>query len=72
MTTTNTDMDIRHWQKTDTQRTLRELRKAGFLVEKTPGGYKAYDTDPKELVLTALVGRQGYLVRYARRLFLPA
>jgi hypothetical protein len=65
-------MEVRFWQKVETQRTLRDLRHAGFIVEKVPGGYKAYDTDPKELVLSALMARYGYLVRYEERLFQPA
>lgn len=66
-------MTVQHWRKADTQRTLRELRKAGFMVTKTTyGGYEAYDTDPEELVLRAMPGRYGYLVRYEPRLFLPA
>jgi hypothetical protein len=63
-------MTSRLWNKKATQGTLKELRHAGFTVNKVSMGYEAFDGD--ELVLKAMPGMGGYLVRYEERLFLPA
>jgi len=61
------------WTKKATQGTLKELRHAGFIVNKVNSGYEAFDTDfdgnQEELVLKAMMGLGGYLVRYEPRLF---
>ena len=64
-------MTVAYWSKPNTQQTLKELRQAGFKVVKSLDGvrYEAFDNDPEELVFRALKGRDGYLVRYAERLF---
>ena len=63
-------MTSRLWTKKETQGTLKELRHAGFIVNKVNSGYEAFDGD--ELVLKAMVALQGYVVRYDERLFIPA
>jgi len=63
-------MTAQLWSKKETQGTLKELRHAGFTVTKANNGYEAHDGN--ELVLKAMPGMGGYLVRYEERLFLPA
>ena len=63
-------MTSRIWNKKDTQGTLKELRHAGFIVNKINMGYEAFDGE--ELVLKAMLGFGGYLVRYENRLFQAA
>lgn len=55
-------MKVRFWSKKYTQKTLRELRKWGYTVNKVHDGfYKAYLDDV--LVFSALVGRNDYMCR---------
>ena len=69
MTKIELEMVSRVWTKKQTQQTIKTLRDAGITVNKIDGGYKAEAPDGT-LVFKAMVGYQGYLVRYAKELFI--
>jgi len=61
-------MTTRMLTKPQTQEILRDLRKSGYKVtKKSSGFYKVYDGD--EEVFAAMVGHNGYLIRYKQGLF---
>ena len=55
------------FRKSVLQKALRDMRKAGFDVQKHSYGYKVLDGN--ELVLIASSGEQGYLTRYREGTF---
>ena len=67
-------MTTRVWTKKETQRVIKDLRNAGYLILKLNGMYKIYQTDDwgehevwkrdGRSVFTAMPGHQGYLVSY--------
>ena len=59
------------WTKSQTQSTIKDLRKAGYTVENRGGMYKIIDDETGDVakkngksLFTALIGTRGYLVRY--------
>jgi len=64
-------MVTRMWTKSQTQSTIKDLRKAGYTVENRGGRYKIIDPETGDVakkngksLFTALVGTRGYLVIY--------
>ena len=60
-------MISRIWTKKQTQATIKDLRKLGLPVLKVSSGYEAKVGDT--LLFKAMVGTNGYLVRYHEQLF---
>ena len=73
-------MSVKMWTKKETQETIKELRKAGYVIEKPNGIYKImriasrgnekgtpWMIDGKPL-FSAMIGMGGYLVNYHERL----
>ena len=60
-------MTSRIWTKTQTQSTLKSLREAGYNVVKIDSGYSLTVND--EILFKAMLGSDGYLVRYNDNLF---
>ena len=60
-------MISRIWTKAQTQSTIKVLRNAGLIVEKLNSGYESKVND--KLVFKAMIGTNGYLVRYDENLF---
>ena len=59
---------VRQLSKPNTQKILRDLKAAGYTVtKKSQGFYKVTDGD--EEVLSAMVGHNGYLLRFKDDLF---
>ncbi len=72
----NTDWEIKKllnpmvtelFRKPVLQKALRDMRKAGFDVQKQTYGYKVVDGN--ELILIASLGPEGYLTRYREGTF---
>lgn len=59
-------MIARVWSKKFTQQMIRDLRKAGYNVERTNDGYALYFRG--EVIFRAMNGRSTYLVRYDEKL----
>lgn len=57
----------RVWTKQQTQATIKDLRKLGLPVTKISSGYEGKVGDT--LVFKAMIGTNGYLVRYRPELF---
>ena len=57
----------RIWTKTQTQTTIKALRVAGYNVVKIDSGYSL--TINNEILFKAMLGSNGYLVRYNENLF---
>ena len=70
-------MTVRLWTKRDTQKTIRDLRRAKYVVERSSlGGYSILGDDGRLWIMPdgsplfqALLGESGYLVRFAPELF---
>lgn len=62
------------FSKPQLQQVLKDLRKAGYIVNKEPGRYLVYidDRPMGKPVLVAMNGQRGYLVRYEEQLLTPA
>jgi hypothetical protein len=60
-------MTTRLWTKMQTQQTVKALRQAGYVVNRTNDMYKC-ELDG-ENVFTAMLGYKGYMVRYNPKLF---
>ena len=66
-------MSVHMWTKKETQQTIKELRKAGYIIEKPNGIYKImykgkpWMIDGKPL-FSAMIGMGGYLVNFHERL----
>jgi len=60
-------MISRIWTKKQTQDTIKTLRNANLTVEKINSGYECKVND--KLVFKAMIGSNGYLVRYDENLF---
>lgn len=60
-------MTSRIWTKTQTQSTIKALRGAGYTVAKLGAGYECIANN--ELIFKAMIGSNGYLVRYKADLF---
>lgn len=56
------------WTKQFTQDAIKALKKSGYEVTKNQSGFYELRFDGM-LLFTALIGSQGYLVRYAEKLF---
>ena len=56
--------------KQQTQRVIKDLRAAGYTVEKKQSGIYECHLDG-ELIFAAMPGSRGYLVRYDQRLLTP-
>jgi hypothetical protein len=59
------------WTKKETQQTIKELRKVGYIIEKRNGIYKIIDEDGEPWVdiegkplFSAMLGMRGYLVNF--------
>tara|TARA_R110002126_G_scaffold1100_1_gene6662 strand:+ start:1020 stop:1235 length:216 start_codon:yes stop_codon:yes gene_type:complete len=69
-------MSVKMWTKKETQATIRELRKAGYVIEKPNGIYKIMSRKYKgkpwmidgKPLFSAMIGMGGYLVNYHERL----
>lgn len=59
------------WTKPEMQSTLKDLRKAGYFVTKVSAGHytATLSKSSNVCVLEAIVGNNGYLVRYHTGLF---
>ena len=57
----------RIWTKTQTQTTIKQLRKSGYIVSKLNSGYECMLDD--KIIFKAMNGQNGYLVRYEESLF---
>ena len=55
------------WTKKETQKAIREMREAGFTVDKIYSGYESFSGG--KLVFKAMVGNLGYLIRHDKELF---
>ena len=70
-------MTVRLWTKRDTQKTIRDLRRARYVVERSSiGGYSIRGDNGRLWIMPggaplfqALPGESGYLVRFAPELF---
>lgn len=66
-------MTSKVWSKKQTQKTIRALRNAGYdVVKQSDGHYKCdikNDKGKTVHIFTALIGHNGYLVRYHPDLF---
>ena len=67
-------MSVHMWTKKETQQTIKELRKLGYIIEKPNGIYKIMNKkgepwmiDGKPL-FSAMVGMRGYLVKFHEKL----
>ena len=60
-------MISRIWNKQQTQATIKALRAGGYEVAKMPSGYSIVIGDTT--IFKAMVGSNGYLVRYDENLF---
>ena len=60
-------MTSRIWTKAQTQSTIKAMRDAGYTVNKINSGYECIING--ETILKAMIGNNGYLVRYANDLF---
>tara|TARA_R110002051_G_scaffold299601_2_gene366790 strand:- start:171 stop:368 length:198 start_codon:yes stop_codon:yes gene_type:complete len=62
------------WTKKETQQTIKELRKVGYIIEKPNGIYKIMNEDGEPWMIdgkplfSAMIGMGGYLVNYHERL----
>jgi biotin operon repressor len=56
------------WTKPQTQQAIKSLRDAGLTVDKLNAGYECKIND--KLLFKAMIGSQGYLVRYDANLFM--
>jgi hypothetical protein len=63
-------MTTRIFSKLKTQKVIRDLRKADYVVEKTSSGIYECKLDD-ELIFAAMPGHRGYLVRFDPRLLTP-
>jgi hypothetical protein len=61
-------MTTKIWTKPQTQVSIKQLRGAGYTVNKTPQGYEARDAEGK-VVFRALNGSRGYIVTHDEGLF---
>ena len=68
-------MSVHMWTKKETQQTIKELRKAGYIIEKPNGIYKIIDEDGEPWVdiegkplFSAMLGMRGYLVNFNAKL----
>lgn len=59
-------MKVQIFSKVQTQKVIRDLRKAGYEVERKTNGYECHLDGA--LIFAAMVGSRGYLVRYDERL----
>lgn len=66
-TTEKLKMTSRVWSKPVTQDIIKQLRNAGLVVDKLSSGYECKING--HLVFKAMIGSQGYLVRYDEKLF---
>jgi hypothetical protein len=56
--------------KPETQAILKPLRKqAGLTIVKANGGYTVTNDATEELVMQAMIGTRGYLVRFHKEYF---
>lgn len=64
-------MTTKLFSKPQTQQVIKNLRRSGYIVEKTPSGIyecKLFN----ELLFAAMPGTRGYLVRYDPQLLTAA
>tara|TARA_R110002050_G_C8779169_1_gene501098 strand:+ start:445 stop:654 length:210 start_codon:yes stop_codon:yes gene_type:complete len=67
-------MSVHMWTKKETQQTIKELRKVGYIIEKPNGIYKIMNEDGEPWMIdgkplfSAMIGMGGYLVNYHERL----
>tara|TARA_R110000868_G_scaffold359858_4_gene621802 strand:+ start:300 stop:530 length:231 start_codon:yes stop_codon:yes gene_type:complete len=68
-------MATKMWTKKETQKTIKDLRAAGYNIQKSNGIYKIVERygdtwmkDDKPL-FSAMIGMGGYLVKYHEDLF---
>ena len=70
-------MTTKMWTKPETQRTIKQLRAAGYDVAKIGGLYQIRDDDGEiwtrdgRSLFIAMPGHSGYLVRYHDDLMTP-
>lgn len=63
-------MTTRIWSKKETQAAIMALRGAGYPINKTNGIYKTVDLDGDgQPFFTAMIGDNGYLIKYHPDLF---
>jgi hypothetical protein len=65
--TTQIKLISRVWSKPVTQSTIKQLRSAGMVVEKISSGYSCHVGD--QLIFKAMIGTNGYLVRFDPLMF---
>lgn len=68
-------MVTRLFSKKQTQAVLKDLKHAGYIVNKEQGRYLVYIDEHSNSglpVFSAYIGTRGYLVRYDERLLTPA
>ena len=58
-------MTSRIWSKKETQGVIKQLRDAGYLVNKTNGTYKIVDDKTEKTLFRAMAGARGYLVYFS-------
>ena len=64
------NMKTRIWKKKYTQEVIRELRKAGYQVDRLDAGYQCEFEG--NVIFAAMKGSSGYLVRHHPKLFSEA
>ena len=62
-------MVSRIWSKKFTQETIKGMRDVGYVVDKVNSGYVSKIDD--KVIFKAMIGSNGYLVRYDAELFTP-
>jgi hypothetical protein len=65
--TTQVKLTARVWSKPVTQQVIKQLRNAGMTVKKINNGYECHVGN--ELIFKAMIGTQGYLVRFNPEMF---
>jgi hypothetical protein len=68
-------LNTRFWTKKETQETIKDLRAAGYVIQKPNGIYKIMDEQGQPWIkdykpmFSAMVGMSGYLVQFHDDLF---